>query len=491
MRWAVTRLRQLLPADNLGKTRLAAVVLGCLALGLNLPQVGNPANPPLWNAAAVLAIVALLATFVRTHLRGRAPWWEFPALPILIAFAGSGLKDTLATISLAAAATMVMSLYGRLALWAVRSIGLVAAIPGAVALNSTSMGREISWHDAAIFSVLPQLLLMSAMMRGLYTALLHQQRAGARDAILARTGSQMLGATEVEAVHRLGIEAAQEIIALDPGVAVVIVRRRPAGLYLQSAAGLPGDLRGQALPEAVVREPGLLAGFVPGFPHWRIESFPNDLHLLVGGARRVPDEVVDAFRTICNQVVLGATVVRSHAELDHQANHDHLTQLPTRAKFFRRLASAVDEGRPGTVALLNIDLDDFKAVNDTYGHGAGDELLIEVANRLADVGFPGGVPARLGGDEFAVLLTGLERAEDADRVAERLCARLAAPLRLSSATVTVGASIGVAISEPGCAAADLTRHADIAMYSAKAQGKNRVERFQPNRHHDLAGQPRS
>ena len=476
----VTRLRQRLPADNLGKTRLAAVVLGCLALAINLPQVGNPANPPIWNATAALCILLTLATLIRTHLRGSAPWWELPALPVLITIAGSGLRDTLGAIALAAAVTMVMSLYGTLTLWAVRSVGLVAAIPGSVALNSSSMGREISWHSAAVVSVVPQLLLMSMMMRGLYLALQHQHRASARDAILARTGSKMLGAADVDAVRRLGIEAAHEMIARATGLAMVVLRHGPAGLYLHNLVGLPDDLRGRALPEAVIREPELLAGHVPGFPHWRIESFPDaDVHVVVGGVKRVPDEVFDAFRTLCNQVVLGEAAVRSHADLDYQANHDHLTKLPNRAKFFRRLASAVDEQRFGTVALLNIDLDDFKAVNDTYGHGAGDELLVGVAARLANLGVPEAVPARLGGDEFALLLTGLERAEDADRIAERLCARLTAPLRMSSATVTVGASIGVAVSSPGCTAADLTRHADIAMYAAKAQGKNRVERYRP------------
>jgi diguanylate cyclase (GGDEF)-like protein len=198
--------------------------------------------------------------------------------------------------------------------------------------------------------------------------------------------------------------------------------------------------------------------------------------------------VFDAVRSVSNQVALGERTIHSHAVLDHQANHDHLTQLATRAKFFRQLSTAVDEQPTGTVALLNIDLDDFKRVNDTYGHGAGDALLVEVAARMEGLGVPGALPARFGGDEFAMLLTGLIRPEDAELIAERLCDELVRPVRVADTDVTVGASIGVAVAESGYSAADLTRCADIAMYSAKAQGKNRVERFDPARHGDIARQ---
>jgi diguanylate cyclase (GGDEF)-like protein len=226
---------------------------------------------------------------------------------------------------------------------------------------------------------------------------------------------------------------------------------------------------------------------VPWVRHWRIETFDDDLHLVVGGARSVPDDVFDAFRNLASQVVLAEVGCRSHAEMDHRANHDHLTQLPTRAKFADRLAAAVDAGPAGSVALLNIDLDDFKQVNDSYGHAAGDELLIRVAERITATGGPGSLAGRFGGDEFALLLTGLSGPADAERIAGLLCARLIDPVPLAGTTVAVGASIGVAVTTSGSTAGDLTRRADIAMYSAKAQGKNRVDVFHSDRHGDAVG----
>jgi diguanylate cyclase (GGDEF)-like protein len=155
--------------------------------------------------------------------------------------------------------------------------------------------------------------------------------------------------------------------------------------------------------------------------------------------------------------------------------------LPTRDKFFRELDAATAAGAPGSVALLLIDLDDFKAVNDTYGHAAGDELLVELAGRIVCAGGPGSVAARLGGDEFALLLTGLGTPGDATVTARAVSAAIVAPARLTDATVTVGASIGIAAAIAGCCAGELTRHADVAMYAAKAHGKNRVQHYDTDR----------
>jgi diguanylate cyclase (GGDEF)-like protein len=153
------------------------------------------------------------------------------------------------------------------------------------------------------------------------------------------------------------------------------------------------------------------------------------------------------------------------------------------------LAAVVDaaaEGETGELALLIIDLDDFKQVNDTLGHQAGDELLIEIAERLRRIAGEFGVASRFGGNEFAVLLYGLASQADADPVAEEVCRRLQEPVQLSTGIVTVGGSVGLVGGSPGATAGDLMRCADIAMYSAKAGGKNRVERFTEDRHGKFA-----
>ncbi|MFE4594470.1 putative bifunctional diguanylate cyclase/phosphodiesterase [Streptomyces laurentii] len=180
--------------------------------------------------------------------------------------------------------------------------------------------------------------------------------------------------------------------------------------------------------------------------------------------------------------------VRLQAQLRHNAEHDPLTDLPNRALFTERVRGALSGRRasdPGT-AVLFIDLDGFKAVNDRLGHQAGDDLLVQAARRLQDSVRAGDTAARLGGDEFAALILGdgtHDRAAREQRVyeiADRLRGTLSQPYRVEGgAEVRVAASIGVAFADPGVGAGDLLRNADLAMYRAKAAGKNRVELYAP------------
>src|SRR5439155_3363499 len=133
-----------------------------------------------------------------------------------------------------------------------------------------------------------------------------------------------------------------------------------------------------------------------------------------------------------------------------------------------------------TLAVLFLDLDDFKTVNDRFGHPAGDQLLREVASRLAGILRPGDTAARLGGDEFAVLLEDLATPDDARTVADRLIESIRSPVRLGGIDAIVGASVGVALSTAASETADdLLRNADFAMYRAKGAGKGRSEVFKP------------
>ncbi|MFF5634550.1 putative bifunctional diguanylate cyclase/phosphodiesterase [Streptomyces sp. NPDC012825] len=180
--------------------------------------------------------------------------------------------------------------------------------------------------------------------------------------------------------------------------------------------------------------------------------------------------------------------VRLQAQLQHNAEHDPLTDLPNRALFTRRVRQALGGRRasdPGT-AVLFIDLDGFKAVNDRLGHQAGDDLLVQAARRLHDSVRTGDTAARLGGDEFAALILGdggrdrTARRDQVQEIADRLRLTLSRPYRLDGGQeVRVAASIGVAFAEPGTDAGDLLRNADLAMYRAKAAGKNRVELYAP------------
>jgi len=161
--------------------------------------------------------------------------------------------------------------------------------------------------------------------------------------------------------------------------------------------------------------------------------------------------------------------------LDHMAHYDELTGLPNRSLFFDRLAHTLAQAkRNGNLfALLFIDLDGFKKVNDTLGHEAGDNLLREVAKRLEQCVRESDTVARMGGDEFTIILSAIAQAEDAGQVAEKVIEALAAPIFPGTLRCEIGASIGISLyPADGIERETLLTHADSAMYRIKEQGKN-------------------
>ncbi len=184
-------------------------------------------------------------------------------------------------------------------------------------------------------------------------------------------------------------------------------------------------------------------------------------------------------------VLNGRDVTERHRlveQLGHQARHDELTQLPNRAQLHDRLADALARAAAAStgalVAVLFVDLDDFKALNDLFGHPIGDTLLVEIGRRFRRVLPPDVALARFGGDEFTAVVEGVPSAVAAEQLAARLLAALEPPLCAGEAEVHVGASIGIAIGRGGAQDADeLLRRADIAMYAAKGAGKRRAAVF--------------
>ena len=166
-------------------------------------------------------------------------------------------------------------------------------------------------------------------------------------------------------------------------------------------------------------------------------------------------------------------------ELEQRVFRDDLTKLANRSLFLDRLDQArLRSRRTGSgIAVMFVDLDDFKAVNDGLGHAAGDTLLCAVSGRLEECMRPSDTIARLGGDEFAILLDEVTDVAEVMNVAERLLEVLQLPVEIGELSVTVPASIGIAIAEQGYAHSNLMRDADIALYRAKEQGKNRIAVF--------------
>ncbi len=175
---------------------------------------------------------------------------------------------------------------------------------------------------------------------------------------------------------------------------------------------------------------------------------------------------------------------RLEDELSYQAFHDSLTGLANKALFQDRLqhAAARIERTGGHLAVLFIDLDNFKTVNDSLGHAAGDELLTRVAEILVGCLRKVDTAARLGGDEFAVLVEDIKNHGDAAKLAERILVALRQPVTAGGKDVSATVSIGITFDTPGITSDQLLRNADLAMYTAKEHGKNRFEEFHTEMH---------
>jgi diguanylate cyclase (GGDEF)-like protein len=202
-----------------------------------------------------------------------------------------------------------------------------------------------------------------------------------------------------------------------------------------------------------------------------IDAFePTDLRLL---------QIIGA------QAAVALANARRVEALERQARTDPLTGLPNRALFIERLDQAIArrDRIGGALAVLFLDLDGFKLVNDGLGHAAGDQLLAAVGERLRRTLRAADTVARLGGDEFAVLLEDIRDDEQPLRAAERVADALRAPLRLAARLVQIRSSIGIVIDAGQAASADeLLRNADVAMYRAKANGRGRFAVFEPAMH---------
>ncbi|MDQ1013891.1 aminotransferase class I/II-fold pyridoxal phosphate-dependent enzyme [Streptomyces afghaniensis] len=236
----------------------------------------------------------------------------------------------------------------------------------------------------------------------------------------------------------------------------------------------PGDRERAARELSVVRERGARAGH----DHWWVRRQDGRVEVEVR-CSDFRDE-----RTVSGLVVTLRDVTeqrRLEQELTQRAFHDSLTGLPNRTLVLERIERALLRGsrESSLTCLLYIDLDDFKLVNDTMGHRAGDHLLIAVGNRLARTLRRTDTAARLGGDEFAVLMEDAKQPLDAELLAAQVIQTLGRPFDLDDESVTVSASVGVATARDSTDAEELLGHADLALYAAKAAGKRQWRRYRP------------
>jgi diguanylate cyclase (GGDEF)-like protein/PAS domain S-box-containing protein len=257
---------------------------------------------------------------------------------------------------------------------------------------------------------------------------------------------------------------------------------------LEAVTGQTGEsLRWTRMPELFAPDdrPALEAAIREGFERGR---FATEGRLRARGQEVRAYHWTGAVLEDARGNVLGLTVSGRditerkalEAQLVHQAFYDPLTRLPNRALFMDRLGHALtrQERRDQDVAVLFLDLDRFKVINDSLGHGVGDQLLTETGQRLLGCLRPQDTVARLGGDEFAILLEDVTDVGRAVQVAERILATLQPPFEFAGREVFVSASIGIALSHSRhTQPEDILRDADLAMYQAKSKGKARYEIF--------------
>ncbi|HEU0305120.1 MAG TPA: EAL domain-containing protein [Gaiellaceae bacterium] len=417
-----------------------------------------------------------------------------------------------------APADIVAVAEGRTGILAVPQMGLLQAV--SVALDDDPPGRLMAARAAAFSAEETELL--RGMARVLTITLrmrrtLSRERAQAqenaslvehlrhRQALLeqlSRIGRQISRGTDQQSVLDMIAAAARELLGgemaglrltnpIDRSRMVLVASDGMEGRGFETSLRDPVDegVDGQAIAEerlvvldCLSEEERTLAGrevaAAMAAPVYESGAVIGSLFVASDHPqRRYSGAEQETLLALAEHASLALTEARTVQDAFHRSLHDALTELPNRALFTERLEHAltVAERSQRTVAVLFLDLDGFKRVNDSLGHGAGDELLVAVSRRLRRSVRPGDSVARFGGDEFAVLLEDLADGAEAQVVAERILAELARPFELRSRQLTIGASIGVAHGTSP--RDDVVRAADLAMYRAKDDGKACVRVF--------------
>ncbi len=332
------------------------------------------------------------------------------------------------------------------------------------------------------------------------------QLAGAFNSMSARLGRQfnaLLAHAEIDAVILSSVDLARvaEIVLRR---AAELVRSDQCFLLLAEADGSyrlysrngPGGDEARAIGIAADDACSLLQATdgmtgLPGLPAKHAFALPIALGGALAGAlvlgydedRRPDAEEIALLRDLGDRVAVAIATARRDQELYRRANFDALTQLPNRLLGLEELTRAVAraERQRRTLAVLFVDLDGFAAVNDSVGHAAGDQILVQSAERLRGCLRKSDLVARLGGDEFALVLPEVREATDAAVVARHVIAAFSAPFELAQTSAFVSASVGIALYPgDGASAEELLRHADLAMYQAKRAGRGQSAFFEPS-----------
>ncbi|HKG56931.1 MAG TPA: EAL domain-containing protein, partial [Candidatus Limnocylindrales bacterium] len=428
-------------------------------------------------ATLTTSVVAAVAIATAISLSGGAP--QFQKLPEMLQFGG---LVALANTSLALLAVSILWIHTQ-AIWllVVPVATLFVAYRAYVSEREKHERLELLYESSRILQNSPALdsalLALLQHAREMFRAevaeiVLYPRRDPEGDALRTRTTRD--GQSEVMAPLAL--------VAGDP-VRRRITTDRRAFLHAPAPDWRPGPVTiRQAMTCPLNGERGLMGEMSVANRLTEGTSFlGDDLRLL----EMIANQAAAALENGQLEQSL-AELSRLKEQLRHQAYHDSLTGLPNRALFTERVDERLAHsaaGSPLIPVVLFLDLDDFKVVNDTLGHAAGDRLLVMVAERIAGCIRAGDIAARLGGDEFAILLEDRADLSRSIGVANRILDALQAPFAMAEKEIVVGGSIGVAVGrDTDERAQDLLRKADMAMYTAKSAGKRRLSVFDPTVH---------
>jgi diguanylate cyclase (GGDEF)-like protein len=510
--WLRTRL---LPPSGLHARLRWLFVLAALgadaALAGSLLLNPNPSRPSWIAALAALGVLAALQ--LRTHRRGgpRFAYLEMALESALIGVAVLGSTEIRSQMWLYYLSMESRALYGT---W--RQIG--ASI---VTQSLSFLMLAVVWpilHGEPTPLTAPELsgyplgfALSAGLMHFISLTAIGHERGAARERSLAKAGVALVGVADRSELYAAAIEAVTDLLLGTPIGLVALGLRRPDGVSVIVAAegrhadrvrgmhikrsGLPRravEIRG-ATQSVLDRESTAAIQRTLGLPYTDGVVTLTQLHLkgenvgtlVLESPERLPSETAHGLTTLAAEIALALDSIRLTEHLHDLAYRDPLTGLANRAHFMARLHDAISStSQRGTqVAVLFLDLDDFKLINDSLGHAAGDELLRTIADRLRTCVRDGDLVARLGGDEFTILLESVETSSEAQTLAEQIADELRRPLAVEERVLTLGASVGIAVlddTHTDADAGELLRAADLALYAAKARGKSQTAMFDPS-----------
>ena len=483
------------PTGTLQGTRWLFTWMALLSLLFSLPGLVATAIATADPTAVLLgtgASVTLVGSWIYSFLRQKVPFGlEILDAVAITAFALSS-PSPVAAVSILFASVWLRTLYGspwrsaaRGALYSV--VMLAISVLGPLPSGQPTVPSLV--QQVGVVSIVLLTMAVAGQLRG---GLQAHDWAIERDQVLTQTGAQLLGLTDPDHIRGLGWSTARDLLSTTPDLRVLKVIRDGQLLRVgpslgQFSCGVLTELPGAVVDcpdpadEARIGDVGPLDEAVGSALVWACIALTEDVDdawLLVGSPKRLPESTLLSLHSLMNQVNLALRTSDAHQKLLAQAKIDALTNLDNRPSFTSKLAAELTENPLNSLHVLFLDLDDFKDVNDQFGHRAGDAVLTEVADRLRHHIRLQDVCARFGGDEFAVALIGITD-DAASAIAHRMVDSLAAPFIVNGYPVRVGTSIGVASASPGINLDELVHHADVAMYAAKANGKGQVTVFAP------------